>query len=93
MAYARWGAQELAYYIFWMISDAQRKEDEVLAIWHQTRRGYGPGSDFKYSEVQAMLERNDFSSVAGFETADADFLRANLLEFIADTDQHYAKTS
>lgn len=89
MAYARWGVEGSKYYIFWYTSDAEEKDNEVLAIWHQDHHGFGPGADFTYADVKMILSSNDFSTIRGVATGDDEFLRPRLEEFIRDIDADY----
>jgi hypothetical protein len=65
-------------------SGARRLEDELLIVWHVSTGPGRPGTEFSYAEVSEMLERNDFSRIAGWSPSDDDDLREALSSFVGD---------
>ena len=84
MAYARWSWSD--WYIFWHASDAKRKEDEILAVWHV---GSEDCPTYNYREVKEMLRNNDFSTIEGYSPQDHIFLREIFEIWISDIDKWY----
>jgi len=83
MSYARW-ARDSDWYIYWQSSNAQRPEDEVLAVWHVTACPGEPNTEFRYSEVTEMLAQNDFSRIRGWSPAASGLLQEALSAFVRD---------
>ena len=84
MAYSRWLCSD--WYIFWHASDAKKKEDEILAVWHA---GISDLPVYKYTEIREMLAKDDFSEIKGYSSKDHAFLREIFEEWIRDVDEWY----
>ncbi|RLJ01286.1 MAG: hypothetical protein DRP11_04640 [Candidatus Aenigmatarchaeota archaeon] len=86
MAYSRWSFSD--WYVFWHTSNARRKEDELLAVWH-----VGVDEDslpvYRYMDVVAMLTANDLSRIPGYKPEDHDFLVGIFKKWVADVDKWY----
>lgn len=88
MSYSRWGGSE--FYIFWHVSNARKKDDELLAIWHYNDESL---PTFKYSELKDL----------GFKGFATKFSHLNCLvselkfaykitrEWIRDVDREYER--
>ncbi len=84
MAYSRWSDSD--WYIFWHLSKAKRKEDELLAVWHV--RGEKLPT-YTYSKIAEMLKNNDLSRIPGYKPEDHDFLVGIFKKWVAIIDRQY----
>ena len=87
MAYARY-SNGCDWYIFWVASDASRREDERVAVWHAEHRVNGP--EFSYAAVKDMIRRSDFGVVPGRNTSDDALLRVALTAFVEEVEREWA---
>lgn len=86
MSYSRWGGSD--WYIFWHTSDAKRKEDEILAVWHASVETLPV---YSYTSIKDMLTKDDFSEVLGYSPEDHNFLKRIFQRWIEDVDKAYRK--
>ena len=88
MAYLRWGYSN--WYIFWHVSDAKQKEDELLAIWHVSDEGL---PCFTYEELQDVDSIEDLRRLIGLDLSDEEYQECLecVKAFVADVDENYAK--
>ncbi len=85
MSYERW-TRHSDWYIYRQ-SGPQRREDEILNVWHVTSSPGQPNTEFHYDEVSEMLALNDLSRIRGWSPAEDDLLREALAAFIKDVDE------
>ena len=86
VVYARWSSSD--YYIFRETVEAERKEDERLAIWHHESDTY---PSFSYDTILEILNERDFSIIPGFKACDEDILTLCLTAFIDEVKAQYAR--
>ena len=83
MSYSRWSNS--CWYTFWSVSDAKRKEDEVLSLWadmSQTR-------DWIYEELVTWTVEDVGKAYTGITLAEAEEAWGYIQEFLADVDEEY----
>ena len=83
MSYSRWSNS--TWYTFWSVSDAKRKEDEVLSLWadmSQTR-------DWIYEELVTWTVEDVGKAYTGITLAEAEEAWGYIQEFLADVDEEY----
>ena len=89
MAYYRWSSSN--WYIFWMSSEAERKEDELLALWYDMETQ----PTFTYEQLidvvdlettQSFLYQNFKSDFSQMERRDIHEAFIAIQEFREDVD-------
>lgn len=86
MAYLRYH-HNCNWYVFWEVSEARTKEEELLAVWHIDHRKSAPS--LTYAVVCSILSRDSLHIIPGYSTKDETLLREALQEFIDDVDEDY----
>jgi len=89
MAYVRWSPHS-NWYIFWHTSDARRKEDELLAIWH-VKDERAPL--FTYRELEGIKTVEQLKDLLGLDIPDEEYEEAlkYIEEWREDVEREYKK--